>query len=114
MQPKIETITEKKLIGNGLTMSLMNNRTRELWRSFMSRLSEVQNGIGTKLYSIKVYEPTYFAAFDANNEFEKWAAIEVTDFQVIPEGMEAFTLPKGLYAIFPYKGLSNDNSIFQY
>jgi hypothetical protein len=47
-----------------------------------------------------VYEPGYFAAFDSNNEFEKWAAIEVGDFKVIPEGMEALTLPKGLMLFF--------------
>jgi AraC family transcriptional regulator len=114
MQPKIETITEKKLVGNRLTMSLMNNRTSELWSNFISRRNEVQNSIGTMLYSLQVYEPGYFDAFDSNKEFEKWAAVEVLDFKVIPKEMEAFTLPKGLYAIFHYKGSSNDKSIFQY
>ena len=28
--------------------------------------------------------------------------------------METFTLPVGLYGVFDHKGLSNDNSIFQY
>ena len=28
--------------------------------------------------------------------------------------MESFLLKKGLYAVFNYKGLSSDNSIFQY
>jgi len=28
--------------------------------------------------------------------------------------METFVLPGGLYAVFDYKGLSTDNSIFQY
>ena len=29
-------------------------------------------------------------------------------------GLETFVLPEGQYAVFQYKGLSSDNSIFQY
>jgi predicted transcriptional regulator YdeE len=32
----------------------------------------------------------------------------------VPNDMETFTLTGGLYAVFDYKGLSTDNSIFQY
>ena len=37
MQAEIKTIPQKKLIGKRLTMSFANNRTAELWRSFMPR-----------------------------------------------------------------------------
>jgi AraC family transcriptional regulator len=45
--------------------------------------------------------------------FVKWAAVEVSQFEQIPEGMECFELPGGLYAVFFYKGSSTDNSIFK-
>ena len=37
-----------------------------------------------------------------------------TAFDNVPSEMETFVLPAGLYAVFHYKGLSTDNSIFQY
>jgi AraC family transcriptional regulator len=35
MEPGIETLAEKKLVGRRMTMSLSNNKTGELWQSFM-------------------------------------------------------------------------------
>lgn len=46
--------------------------------------------------------------------FEKWAAVEVVNATNIPQGMQFFELPAGQYAVFDYKGPSNDTSIFQY
>ena len=43
-------------------------------------------------------------------EFEKWAAVEVSDFDKIPDGMEPYALKGGLYAVFIYKGLPSDFS----
>lgn len=114
MTPRIEILLEKKLIGKRLQMSLANNKTKELWQSFMPRRKEIQNSIGTDLYSMQVYDSLYFTTFDSNNRFEKWATIEVKDFHTIPDEMETFTLPSGLYAVFFYKGLNTDTQIFQY
>jgi AraC family transcriptional regulator len=114
MTPRIEILSEKKLIGKRLQMSLANNKTKELWQSFMPRRKEIQNCIGTDLYSMQVYDPLHFTTFDPNNLFEKWATIEVTDFDTIPDEMETFTLPSGLYAVFFYKGSNTDTQIFQY
>ena len=63
---------------------------------------------------MQVYKPTYFADFKPTNEFEKWATVEVTNFESVPTNMETFSLAGGLYAVFDYKGSSNDPSIFQY
>lgn len=114
MTPRIEILSEKKLIGKRLQMSLANNKTKELWQSFMPRRKEIQNNIGTDLYSMQVYDPFYFNTFDPNNLFEKWATIEVTNFDTIPDEMETFTLSSGLYAVFFYKGLNTNTQIFQY
>jgi AraC family transcriptional regulator len=115
MKPRIETLTEKKLIGKRMIMSFSENKTFELWRSFMSRRKEIKNNIGTELYSIEVYAPLYFNNFNPNAEFEKWAAIEVTDLETIPNEMETITLPDGLYAVFVHKGpASTGPKTYQY
>ena len=63
-----------------------------------------------ELYSIEVYTPLYFTNFNPDTEFEKWAAIEVKDFQTIPDEMETIVLPHGLYAVFIYKGPASAGS----
>ena len=96
-------------------MSLSDNKTLELWQSFMPRRKEIENSIGTELYSMQSYDPLYFDRFNPNASFEKWATIEVSDFDGIPKEMEAITLTAGLYAVFLYKGgASGASQIFQY
>jgi len=114
MQPRIENLTEKSLVGIRLIMSLVDNKTGELWRNFMSRRKEITNNRTNDLISMQVYKPSHFSDFNPTNEFEKWAAIEVSDFHSVPNDMKTFILTAGLYAVFDYKGSSMDNSIFQY
>ena len=114
MTPRIEKLNEKKLIGKRLTMSLADNRTGELWRSFMPRRSEIKNNLTNDLISLQVYNSTHFADFKPTNQMEKWATVEVTDFDAVPSDLETFILIGGLYAVFDYKGLSTDDSIFRY
>jgi AraC family transcriptional regulator len=105
MEPRIETLSEKKLIGKHLTMSLVQNRTAELWKSFMQQRKEIKNNLNADLISMQVFGKEYdFKNFNLNASFEKWAAIEVTDFNSVPDGMETFILPGGLYAVFLHKG----------
>lgn len=105
MQPIIQTLPEKFLIGNHLTMSLAENKTAELWRSFMPQRKEIINAVSSDLFSMQVYDAEYsFKNFDPAATFEKWAAVEVHDFKNVPEGMETFVLKSGLYAVFQHKG----------
>ncbi|HAN18252.1 MAG: AraC family transcriptional regulator [Bacteroidetes bacterium GWC2_33_15] len=113
MEPRIETLTEKKLVGNRIKMSLADNKTFNLWQSFMPRRKEIKNNLTVDMISMQVYSQPLDLS-DLNQVFEKWAAIEVTDFNLIPDGMESFILEGGLYAVFPYKGPSSDNRIFHY
>jgi AraC family transcriptional regulator len=114
LQPKIEILQDKKLIGTSLTISLANNRTGEIWKNFMPRRNEITNNLSDDLISMAIYKPNHFIDFKPTNEFEKWAAIEVTDFENVPKNMKTFTLTGGLYAVFAYKGSSTDMRIFQY
>ena len=95
--PEFKTISGKKLVGFRLTLSLADNRTATLWQQSMS-----------------VYGNDYFTHFNPGKSFEKWAAAEVTDFSNVPEGMETYEIPAGLYAVFHYRGPGNDPSIFSH
>ena len=88
------------------------NKTGLLWQSFMPRRKEVRNTLSADLISMQVY-PLGFD-FNPHREFEKWATVEVSDFADVPDRMETFLLPEGLYAVFQYTGSSTDVSIFQY
>lgn len=113
LEPELKTLTPKALAGMHVTMSLAANRTGELWQRFMPRRKEIANTVSTDLYSLAVYPwPVDFSV--PRREFEKWAAVEVTDPAALPDGMEALTLHGGLYAVFHYKGSSADIGIFKY
>ena len=114
MEPRIEILSEKKLIGKNILMSLVENKTAELWKSFMSQRNEIKNALSLDLISMQVYAPSHFIEFNPSNEFEKWACAEVSNFDILPAGMQTFTLVGGMYAVFEYKGSSADPSIFQY
>lgn len=114
MTPRIEISNEKKLVGKRLPMSFANYKIGELWKNFMSKRKDITNNLTNDLISLAIYKPTYFTDFKPTNEFERWAAVEVADFDKMPSEMETFVLPGGLYAVFDYKGLNSDNSIFQY
>jgi AraC family transcriptional regulator len=101
---RIETLREKKLVGKHLKMSFTKNKTGDLWRSFMPMRNTIKNKAGSELYSAEVYEPFYFDDFNPSKEFDKWAAIAVTNFENIPEGMNTIIFPNGLYAVFLHKG----------
>jgi AraC family transcriptional regulator len=110
-EPRIEQLSEKKLVGKHLHMSLANNRTVELWQSFMQQRKNIGQTLSTDLYSLQIYEPTLdFKEFNLQTEFEKWALIEVADFIEIPEGLKAFTLPAGQYAVFINRGLDFEST----
>lgn len=113
MNPEIKAIPAKTLVGKRLQMSLLENRTAALWGSFMPLRNEIRNRVSSHLLSLQNYDPSYFVNFDPSRQFEKWAAVEVSSIEAIPEGLESLILPGGMYAVFHYKGMSNDPKIFQ-
>ncbi|PLK46518.1 GyrI-like domain-containing protein [Emticicia sp. TH156] len=113
-EPRIETLAKKKLVGKHLSMSFADNKTAELWRSFMPYRNKIQHSASTDLFSLQVYPPVFFDAFNPEALFEKWAAVEVSDASFVPAGMEVMILEGGLYAVFTHRGSSHDTSTFQY
>lgn len=106
--PLIKTLTEKKLIGHFIEMSFIENKTFQLWSNFMPKRKEIKNVVNANLYSLEVYPHHYFDNFDPKNDFEKWAAIEVSDYNDVPSEMKTLIVPNGLYAVFLHLGLATD------
>lgn len=113
---RIELLAPKKLIGRSMRMSMVNNKTQQLWQKFMTCRSQIINSVGPELYSIQVYDKLLdIRNFNPDQEFTKWAATEVPDFSNIPEGMETFELSGGTYAVFLHQGLPSEfQKTFQY
>ncbi len=103
--PIIKTIPLKCFIGKSMKMNFVENRTVELWQSFMPRRKEIQNAIGQELYSMQIYPLDFFQHFDPSKEFEKFAMVEVDEMTKVPNEMIRIVLPGGLYAVFNYIGL---------
>lgn len=114
--PQIIKLQQKKLVGKHLEMSFSDNRTALLWSSFMPRLREIGKRVSGDLISLQVYSVIPdFSTFNPAMKFEKWAATEVSDHLNIPDGMEAFTLEDGWYAVFHYRGSALDAApVFRY
>ena len=104
MEHRIEILQEKRLIGKSIRMSFSVNKTPELWRSFMPQRKQISNPVSSDLYSIEIYGTAFFEKFSPEREFDKWAAVEVTNFQSVPDNMEIMIVPTGLYAVFLHKG----------
>lgn len=114
MIPVIKTLQEKKLVGKRMTMSFAVYKIAELWHTFLPGRKEITSPVTNELISLVIYKPGHFDDFRTTNEFERWAAIEVANFDNVPAEMETFVIPGGLYAVFHYKGLNTDPAVFQY
>lgn len=103
--PKIVEIPARKLIGISKTMTIANDKTRELWQQFMPRRKEVEGKIGSCFYSMQVYsKDLQMKDFTPVTTFEKWAVVEVHNFDQVPEGMQTYHLAGGKYVVFIHKG----------
>ncbi|MFV9551547.1 GyrI-like domain-containing protein [Algibacter sp. PT7-4] len=108
IKPVFKNIETKKLVGKSVSMSLMNNKTFDLFSDFMPKRKQIKNAICQDKYEVMIYDELHFKNFNPNNIFTKWATLEVSNFNNIPEHMEGLTIETGLYAIFKYRGLSKN------
>ena len=114
LEPKIIDTSKRLFIGKRINMSLVDNKTGELWASFGPFIRSIPNRIGNDRFSLQVYDSTYFNHFNPKKEFTKWALVEVNSINETPKDLDSFMLPEGKYAVFSYTGLSSDTSVFQY
>lgn len=109
MIPEIKNLLEKKLVGQRMLMSFSDDQTVQLWQKFMPRRKEIMNNMTSELFSLQNYPVSFnFQNFNPTTLFEKWAAVEVSDFKSVPDTMESFVLQGGLYAVFNHKGAASE------
>lgn len=114
IEPRIEELKPTNLVGLNLSMSLVNNRTFELWSGVMPILKKLGYPPSANRFSLQLYPKSYFKGFDPSAEFVKWAAVEV-DERIDSSGtLNPLTLEGGLYAVFLCKGSENVQEFFQY
>ncbi len=105
-EPSIKILSPTKLVGMPMKMSLAEDRTPKLWRSFMPRRKETPSIVGDHLISMQVYDNAIpFLDIKPETPFTKWAVVPVAEYPDVPEGMENYFLEGGLYAVFLYRGL---------
>ena len=115
MKPDIKILQPKKLLGKCMRMNFVENNTALIWKSFMPIRNQITNKLGNDLFSVTVYDALPdFENFNPQTFFTKWAAVEVANFNNVPDDMQTLTLTSGMYAVFNYKGLSTDTQIFEY
>nr|WP_036025972.1 GyrI-like domain-containing protein [Leptospira noguchii] len=107
--PKIELLSQKHCVGMSFRMSLIQNKTAELWKSFMAKRESITGRVSSDLISLQVYDsPDYFTKFDPNKEFTKYALAEIIPDSPVPSSMKEFILSSGLYAVFIHRGTPLD------
>jgi len=109
MENRVEVIKKKLLVGKFEEMSYIENKTGQLWQSFMKSRKEVTNRIDNLYYSMQVYDGKFdYTKFNPANRFVKWAAVEVSELNEIPESMESYVLKGGAYAVFKHVGPASE------
>lgn len=112
MEARIVSIEAKKMLGIRQKMTLKEDKTPILWGSFMPKLRDIQHVIGVEKYALRIYPLDYFSEFNPSNEFEQWAAVEISNVDKKLHGLEFFTLEAGDYAVFNYKGKGSEGASF--
>ncbi|RXR17330.1 AraC family transcriptional regulator [Flavobacterium amnicola] len=102
MEFSIAELQPKKLVGKSLSMSFTDDKTGMLWGSFAPQIKNVANRVGDEKISLQSYTDDFM--IDPTIPFVKWAAIEVSDFKNVIQGIEKLEITGGLYAVFHYKG----------
>lgn len=109
-KPRLPFVAARRVVGKKLKMSFSEDKTADLWQSFMPSVDKVKNRRGNELFSIQFYPRDFFENLNPRRQFEKMAAVHVFNFDSVPDGMETFELPGGLYALFEYKGKASEAS----
>ncbi|BCB02601.1 GyrI-like domain-containing protein [Bacillus sp. KH172YL63] len=105
MKPAISVVDKKILIGKSKHMTLQEDATRELWQSFMPYRQAIPGRVDEKLYNMKVFDSSLdVRQLTPATPFRKFAAVEVESADSCCDGMEAYALNGGLYAMFLHHG----------
>ena len=111
IEPRIVYRGVTRCIGQTLSMSVVQNRTAELWPVFAQCISDIKSDqYRSDLFtSLSISILTYSIPIKCLT----MALVKVSNEQDTPNGMLSFVIEEGLWR-FDYKGPSNDPSIYQY
>lgn len=112
--PQIKMISDKQFVGMSQKMSLVTDSTGVLFSTFMPRKKEILNVANSNVIDLRVYNEDYFLKFNPTAEFVKYVLVECNPILEIPDGMEVYDFVGGEYAVFKYKGLASDKSVYEY
>jgi AraC family transcriptional regulator len=106
---RLENLPPTKLRGLKIRTCQAKNQTFELWNNFMPKVKEIKNRVNSNLISMQKFdEGQKMIDFKLTTEYDKWAAVEVRDFNSSPHSMQEYNLQGGLYAVFLHKGAVAD------
>ncbi|MFT5158852.1 MAG: AraC family transcriptional regulator [Paracoccaceae bacterium] len=100
MEPEIVTHGAAKVIGVARQYNEEDLNIETLWSAFRPSVAGIANRVGDDAFGI--YEE--YCENQDSIGFSYICAVEVSDFDTIPKGMIARTIPQHLYAAFRHKG----------
>ena len=74
----------------------------------MPRRGEIINRATNDYVSVQVYDPAAGDPPSPATLFEKWALVEVSAADSMPDGMRQYSLTGGKFAVFLHKGPASD------
>lgn len=92
-------------------MTLQSFTPWTLWPRVMPRLSQIGNRTNQDLISLRYFDGIPVFGPEANPAFTYWGGVEVA---APNKGFEHLEIPTGTYAVFHYKGLSSDSTVWRY
>ena len=110
--PRIETLSPRILVGMRMEMSMADDRTSDLWRSFGPRIRTISGRVTDGTVAVRRYR-TAPDVFDPEAVFERWAGVEVSGHEAVPEGLETCRIAGGPYAVFQHRGPASDLRTFR-
>ncbi len=113
IEPRIETVSPRVLVGVRMEMSMVADRTSDLWRSFGPRMREIPGRITEGSVALRSYRAPG-DVFDPEAVFERWAGVEVSGHEGVPEGLDTCRIAGGLYAVFEHRGPASDLAPFRF
>lgn len=103
-EPEYRSIETLRVVGKRASMSLQDDKTPALWRSFMPLRHAIAGRLDTNVYNIQRY-PVPIHQLAPETIFEKWAGVIVADAASdLPEGLEVLIIPAGEYMVFLHRG----------
>lgn len=106
---RIEELPPITLVGKSLSVTLLESRIQELWKYFSIARKEIQHIKGTASYAVEEYPGlNFFEIINPYRHFKRWAAVEVSKVEELPQGLNQLDMPAGKYAVFSFTGSAKE------